>query len=58
MTKEITDAIKAIQSTYPGLRFCQIISIAASKAGWNNPDLFYCEDSVILDGLRKYITSG
>lgn len=37
---------------HPELRMCQVLSIAAHKAGWTNDDLFYCPDSTILKGLE------
>lgn len=37
---------------HPELRLCQVLSIAAHKAGWASEDLFYCPDSTILKGLE------
>lgn len=31
------------------------MSIAASKGGWDNKDLFYCPDEVLRKGLNKLI---
>lgn len=36
------------------LRVCQIMSIAAHMGGWENDDLFYCPDAVILKGLEIF----
>ena len=41
-----------VRKKYPELRLCQLLSIAAYKAGWANEDLFYCPDSTILKGLE------
>lgn len=45
--------LTAIKQSHPELRVCQILSIAATKGGWGNSDLFYCPDDVILQGLEK-----
>lgn len=55
--------IKDIISTYPELRYGQIISIAARYGGWegNNwgsKDIFYCPDEIIYKGLQRLIGSG
>lgn len=42
-----------VKESHPELRVCQILSIAASKGGWQNSDLFYCPDDVILKGLQQ-----
>lgn len=44
-----------IHKKSPELRLCQILSIAAHKAGWKDDDLFYCPDEVILKGLNAII---
>lgn len=41
-----------VRKLHPELRLCQILSIAAYKAGWTDNDLFYCPDSTILKGLE------
>ena len=55
MENEIYTALANVRSRYPELRICQIFSIAASKAGWGNNDLFYCPDSTILKGLNMIL---
>ena len=40
-----------VRSKHPELRICQILSIAAHKAGYTNHDLFYCPDSTVCEGL-------
>lgn len=40
-----------IIAKHPELRFQQIMSIAAHKAGWKQDDLFYCPNDVIIKGL-------
>ena len=41
-----------IRQRHPELRLCQILSNAASKAGWDNNDLFYLPDEKLLEGLE------
>lgn len=48
----IFSALCEIHQKHPELRVCQIMSVAAKYAGWENDDLFYCPDSVILKGLE------
>lgn len=45
-------ALAKLRKRHPELRLCQVLSIAAHKAGWANEDLFYCPDSTILQGLE------
>lgn len=40
-----------VRSKHPELRMCQILSVAAHKAGYTNHDLFYCPDSTVCEGL-------
>ena len=44
--------LNEIKKRHPELRICQIIDIAAYKAGWDNNDLFYLSDEKILSGLE------
>tara|TARA_Y100000310_G_C20444120_1_gene697498 strand:+ start:491 stop:685 length:195 start_codon:yes stop_codon:yes gene_type:complete len=39
----------------PDLRLAQVISNAASLAGWENPDTFYLEDDKLEEGLTIMI---
>lgn len=55
MENEIYIALAKVHNYYPELRVCQILSIAANKAGWSNSDLFYCSDSTILEGLNMLL---
>lgn len=55
MFEKILSATRTIRSLYPQLRCQQIMSIAASKGGWNKRDLFYCPDETLLRGLNKII---
>lgn len=41
-----------IKQNNPELRLCQILSIAAKKAGWKDNDLFYLEDKQLIEGLK------
>lgn len=49
---EILNLAKVVHTIYPMLRFQQIMSIAAQKAGWKDNDLFYCPDDIIVSGLK------
>ena len=44
--------LNEIKQRHPELRICQIISIAAYKAGWSNTDIFYLPDEKLLSGLE------
>lgn len=48
---QIAMLIYEIKKVHSELRLCQILSIAANKAGWDD-DLFYCSDETILKGLQ------
>lgn len=49
---EILSLAKVVNAIYPMLRFQQMMSIAAQKAGWKENDLFYCPDDIIVSGLK------
>lgn len=53
MFETIFNNVRAIHAIYPELRFQQIMTIAAQRAGWKENDLFYCPDDVINQGLEK-----
>lgn len=55
MFETIIEKIREVNSAYPELRFQQIMSIAATKAGWGDTDLFYCPDNLIENGLDQMI---
>lgn len=50
--RNLRGALAKFCKQHPELRLCQVLSIAAHKAGWTNEDLFYCSDSTILKGLE------
>lgn len=52
---KLMNLIKAYHSCHPELRLCQLLYIAANKAGWSNDDLFYCPDDKLSDGLVKML---
>lgn len=52
---EILNLTNVVHAIYPMLRFQQIMSIAAQKAGWKDNDLFYCPDDIIVSGLKLMI---
>lgn len=49
---KIAILVHEIRQKHSELRLCQILSNAASKAGWDNSDLFYLPDEKLLDGLE------
>lgn len=51
MFERIFAKIRMVHMNHPELRFNQIMSIAAKKAGWIGDDLFYCPDNTIEKGL-------
>lgn len=55
LTNKIFKLTKIIREEHPFLRCMQIMQIAAFLAGWENSDLFYCPDSVILKGLNMMV---
>ena len=55
MFENIFCKVRAINTIHPELRFQQIMSIAAKKAGWNDNDLFYCPNEIILKGLTLFL---
>lgn len=55
MFEKILSATRTIKKLHPQLRYQQIMSIAASKGGWRENDLFYCPDDILLKGLNKII---
>lgn len=49
---KIAMLVYEIRQRHSELRLCQILSNAASKAGWDNNDLFYLPDEKLLEGLE------
>ncbi len=49
---KIVMLVYEIRQRHPELRLCQILSNAASKAGWENDDLYYLPDKKLLEGLE------
>ena len=49
---EIVKMVFQIKHKHPELRICQILSNAAIKSGWNDNDLFYLSDKMLMDGLK------
>lgn len=39
---------------HPELRITQLVYYLAKLGGWENNDIFYCPDEVILKGLQKF----
>lgn len=57
MFEHIFAKIRIVNQLHPELRFNQIISIAAKRAGWKDDDLFYCPDEIIVKGLDALISN-
>lgn len=55
MFESIFCKVRMIATDHPELRFQQIMSIAAKKAGWKDDDLFYCPNKIIEEGLDLMI---
>jgi len=56
--QEIEETLSLIRKAWgkaPMLRLNQLLSSAASKEAWHDPDLFYIEDKVMNRGLKKFI---
>lgn len=49
---EIKEMISCISNCCPELRISQIMVNAAIKGGWNQNDIFYCPDDILLKGLQ------
>lgn len=50
--EQIESLLSCISKRSPKLRICQIMVIAAKKGGWNQDDIFYCPDDILLKGLQ------
>lgn len=55
MFETIFCSLRVINQIHPELRFNQIMTIAARKAGWEDNDLFYCPNSTIEKGLSMLL---
>lgn len=53
--EEIFQMMRVAHRVNPELRFQQIMSLAATNAGWTQDDLFYCPDNLIIKGLSSFI---
>jgi hypothetical protein len=40
---------------YPELRIGQLLVNAAHKGGWEQDDIFYCDNKTLMDGLQIMI---
>lgn len=52
MKNKIIELLSLISSAYPKLRIGQIMVNAATKGGWNQSDIFYCPNEIVLKGLQ------
>ena len=49
----IINDLKKLWLLNPDMRLCQLLYWVASKSGWNNDDLFYLEDDIVSNQLKK-----
>jgi uncharacterized protein YihD (DUF1040 family) len=47
--------LKELWLKYPDLRLCQLLAWIANDSGWTNNDLFYLEDDVIAEQIKKIL---
>lgn len=47
--------LKELWLKYPDLRLCQLLAWIANDSGWINNDLFYLEDDVIVEQIKKML---
>ena len=52
----IASILTEIWRRKPDLRLCQLLSNAASEAGWEQPDTFHLEDDKLEEGLVAMIS--
>lgn len=53
---EIIYLLSTFLSFHPEIRVGQTISNAAFAGGWNDNDVFYCPNDVIINGLKELIS--
>lgn len=53
---EIIRGMFIIKGRHQELRAAQIISIAANKGGWKDNDTFYCQDEVLKQGFKRWLS--
>lgn len=53
MNNDLLIALNTAIAITPQIRLGQLISNAARAGGWENNDVFYCPNEVILNGLNK-----
>jgi uncharacterized protein YihD (DUF1040 family) len=51
--KPLLNDLKKLWLSNPDLRLCQLLHIIAIKSGWGSGDLFYIEDDVIVEQIKK-----
>jgi len=49
----ILNNLKKLWYKYPDLRLCQLLHMIALNSGWSNNDLFYIEDNIIEEQIKK-----
>jgi len=49
--------LKELWCKQPDLRLCQLLFKIATKSGWKSTDLFYLEDQIIADQIKKDLGS-
>jgi len=51
--KPMLELIELAWKEKPDLRLCQLLAVAANRAGWSHDDLFHLEDDKLKKGLNK-----
>lgn len=51
----INDLIDDVHKHHPELGFLQLLYLAVYEAGWDNNNLFYCPDLILIEGLDKIL---
>jgi len=51
----ILQKVRGVLLTNPDLRLGQLLCNSAKLAKWENPDLFYCPDYTLENGLDRFV---
>ena len=52
MKLELLQLVNEAINKHPELRLGQLLENAAYFGGWNNTDIFYCADEILVKGLK------
>lgn len=51
--KPLINDLEKLWNKYPDMRLCQLLHMIAINSGWQNNDLFYIEDDIIAEQIKK-----